>query len=182
MIGIRPRALHELRRMYRLETMSTQADPKIGPESKTGSEPTIGKMVADVSRDISDLIQAEIQLAKTELKVSVKAGGIGAALLAVAGFLAIMMLILLSFAVAYFITMTGLHAAWAFLIVTGFYLLLALIAALLGIRSLKKIRAPRNTIDTASESPGALKSGGTGGGPHGDTGGGNSGATGAGPR
>lgn len=139
--------------------MSTQPDPKIGPESKIGPEPTIGKMVADVSRDISDLVQAEIQLAKTELKVSVKAGGIGAALLAVAGFLAIMVLILLSFAVAYFITMTGLHVAWAFLIVTGFYLLLALIAALLGIRSLKKIRAPRNTIATVSQIPGAFKSG-----------------------
>src|SRR5699024_11884362 len=103
-------------------------------------------MVADVSRDISDLIQAEIQLAKTELKVIVKAGGIGAALLAVAGFLAIMMLILLSFAVAYFITMTVLHAAWAFLVVSGLYLLFALIDALLWIRSLNKVGSPRYTL------------------------------------
>src|SRR5699024_12144541 len=83
------------------------------------------------------------------------------------------LLILLAFAVAYYTTMTVLHAAWAFLIVTGFYLLLALIAALLGIRSLKKIRAPRNTIDTVSQIPGAFNygdtDGGTDGGTDGDT-------------
>ena len=48
-------------------------------------EPTIGRLVADASRDVSALLQSEIALAKSEVKVSVKAGGIGAALLAVAG-------------------------------------------------------------------------------------------------
>ena len=40
-------------------------------------DPTIGRLVADASRDISSLITKEIELAKTELKVSVTAGGIG---------------------------------------------------------------------------------------------------------
>ena len=39
----------------------------------TEEEPTIGRLVADASRDISSLIQNEIALAKSELKVSVKA-------------------------------------------------------------------------------------------------------------
>ena len=42
------------------------------------TDPTIGRLVTDASRDISTLISKEIQLAKSELKVSVKAGGIGA--------------------------------------------------------------------------------------------------------
>ena len=36
-------------------------------------EPTIGRLVSDASRDISTLISQEIQLAKSELKVSVRA-------------------------------------------------------------------------------------------------------------
>ena len=42
-------------------------------------EPTIGKLVIDASRDFSSLIQSEIALAKSELRVSVKAGGVGIA-------------------------------------------------------------------------------------------------------
>src|SRR5674476_676397 len=89
------------------------------------NEPTIGRLVADASRDISALIQSEIRLAKSEIRVSAKAGGIGAALLAIAAFFGLLIIILLSFAFAYFLTMTGLHEAWAFLIVAGVYVLLA---------------------------------------------------------
>ena len=49
------------------------------------TDPTIGRLVTDASRDISSLISKEIQLAKSELKVSVKAGGIGIGLFAAAG-------------------------------------------------------------------------------------------------
>ncbi|MFI5429228.1 phage holin family protein [Aeromicrobium sp. UC242_57] len=123
----------------------------------TQEDPTIGRLVADASRDISALVQAEIQLAKSELRVSAKAGGIGAGMIAVAGFLGLMIIILLSFSFAYFLTMTGLHPAWAFLIVSGAYLLLAVLLILVGIKALKKIRAPQRTIDTAKEIPAALK-------------------------
>lgn len=120
-------------------------------------DPTIGRLVADASRDISALVQSEIKLAKSELKVSVKAGGIGAGLLLVAAFFGLLIIILLSIAGAYFLTMTGLDPAWAFLIVAGVYVVLALLIVVLGIVLLKKIRAPQRTIDTAKEIPAALK-------------------------
>jgi hypothetical protein len=120
-------------------------------------DPTIGRLVADASRDISALVQSEIKLAKSELKVSVKAGGIGAGLLLVAAFFGLLIIILLSIAGAYFLTMTGLDPAWAFLIVAGIYVVLALLIVVLGIVLLKKIRAPQRTIDTAKEIPAALK-------------------------
>ena len=41
------------------------------------TDPTLGKLVMDAQRDISSLVSKEIQLAKSELKVSVKAGGTG---------------------------------------------------------------------------------------------------------
>lgn len=120
-------------------------------------EPTIGRLVADASRDISALVQSEIALAKSEITVSAKAAGIGAALLAIAGFFGLLIIILGSFTIAYFITMTGLHPAWAFLIVTGAYVMLALLLVLIGIRKLKKIRAPEKTIRSAKAIPAALK-------------------------
>jgi hypothetical protein len=125
--------------------------------TNTPEDPTIGRLVADASRDISALVQSEIKLAKSELKVSAKAGGIGAALFLVAGFLGLLIIIMLSIAVAYFIVMAGLDPAWAFLIVSGAYLLLAVALILFGIRKLKKIRAPEKTISTAKEIPAALK-------------------------
>ena len=58
--------------------MAIEAQPTSGtPATVTAEEPTIGRLVADASRDVSSLIQNEIALAKSELKVSVKAGGTG---------------------------------------------------------------------------------------------------------
>jgi hypothetical protein len=120
-------------------------------------DPTIGRLVADASRDISALVQSEIKLAKSELKVSAKAGGIGTALILTAAFFGLLIIVLVSISLAYFLTMTGLDPAWAFLIVAGAYLLLAALLIVVGIVSLKKIRAPERTISTAKEIPAALK-------------------------
>ena len=99
-----------------------------------GDEPTIGRLVHDASKDISSLVQKEIQLAKSELKVSVKAGGLGIALFAAAGFVAVLAIIMFSVALAYFINWNGdgLALHWAFLIVFGFYLLVAGLLAFVG--------------------------------------------------
>jgi ABC-type multidrug transport system fused ATPase/permease subunit len=123
------------------------------------TDPTIGRLVSDASRDISSLISNEIKLAKSELQVSIKAGGLGIGLFAAAGFFALMSLIMLSVAIAYFINWNGkgLSLHWAFLIVFGFYLLLAGLLALLGIRKIKKVRAPEKAIAQASETKQILK-------------------------
>lgn len=127
---------------------STQVSP---------ADPTIGRLVADASRDISSLIQNEIALAKSELKVSVKNGGAGAGLFGVAAFLGLLAIIMLSVAFAYFLSMTGLHLAWCFLIVFGAYVLIAALLAFLGVRKVKKVRAPERAIRQAKESGQLLK-------------------------
>ena len=129
--------------------------------TQPAEEPTIGRLVADVTRDLSSIIQHEIALAKSELRISVRAGGIGAALIGVAVFLLLIVLILASVTIAFFLTMTGLHPAWAFLIVTGAYLLLAVVLGFVAYTRFKKIRAPEKTIDTARQVPSALKPGAT---------------------
>jgi hypothetical protein len=125
--------------------------PADRPDLPSKDEPTIGKLVADASRDVSSLVRAEIALAKSELKVSVKAGGVGIALFAVAGFLGVLAIIMLSVAIAYFIHMTGLHLAFCFLIVFVLYLLLAGLLALIGVRKVKQVRAPERAIHQAQE-------------------------------
>lgn len=114
-------------------------------------EPTIGKLVADASRDLSSLVQNEIALAKSELKVSVKAGGLGIGFFAAAAFIAVLAIIMLSVAFAYLISLTGLHLAWCFLIVFAVYLLLAALLGFLGVKKVKKVRAPERAIHQAQE-------------------------------
>jgi membrane protein implicated in regulation of membrane protease activity len=125
------------------------------------TDPTIGRLVSDASRDISSLITNEIKLAKSELQVSIKAGGLGIGLFAAAGFFALMSLIMLSVAIAYFINWNGkgLSLHWAFLIVFGFYLLLAALLAFVGVRKVKKVRAPQKAIAQAQETKQVLKRG-----------------------
>jgi uncharacterized membrane protein YqjE len=131
----------------------------MAPEPVNDTDPTIGRLVHDASRDISSLIQKEIQLAKSELKVSVQAGGIGIGLFAGALFLVVLAIIMLSVAIAYLIHWNGdgLALQWAFLIVFGFYLLLAGLMVFIGIRKVKQVRAPERAIEQGREIPKALK-------------------------
>ena len=120
-------------------------------------EPTIGKLVVDASRDVSGLIQKEIALAKSELKVSVRAGGISIGLFAAAAFLALLAIIMLSVAIAHFISFTGLDLAWGFLIVFFLYVLLAGLLAFVGLKKIKKVRPPEKAIGQAKAIPAAFK-------------------------
>jgi hypothetical protein len=125
------------------------------------TDPTIGRLVSDASRDISSLISNEIKLAKSELQVSIKAGGLGIGMFAAAAFFALMALIMLSVAIAYFINWDGkgLSLHWAFLIVFGFYLLVAALLGFIGVRKVKKVRAPERAIAQAQEAKQVLKRG-----------------------
>jgi hypothetical protein len=122
-------------------------------------DPTIGKLVGAVSNDVSSLIRSEIALAKTELKFSAKAGGVGLGLFAAAAFLLVLAVIMLSVAIAYFINFTGLDLAWCFLIVFGFYALVAAVLGLIGYRSVRKVRGPEASIEQLKETKAVLKRG-----------------------
>ena len=123
------------------------------------TDPTIGRLVTDASRDISGLLRKEIQLAKSELKVSAKAGGVGIGLFAAAAFVAVLAIIMLSVAFAYLIHWNGegLDLQWAFLIVFAAYLLIAALLGYLGVRSVKQVRGPEKAIQQGREIPRALK-------------------------
>jgi hypothetical protein len=133
--------------------------PAPSPNPAPGEEPTIGKLVADASRDISTLISKEIELAKSELKVSVTAGGLGTGMLLAAAYIMTIAFVILSVAVAFLINWSGkgLDLKWAFLIVFVLWTALAALLVLIGIKKLKQIRAPERAIAQGKEIPKALK-------------------------
>ena len=114
-------------------------------------EPTIGKLVVDAFDDFGTLVRHMIELAKSELRVSVRAGGMAIALFLLAGFISLLAIIMVSIAIAFFIHMTGMDLAWCFLIVFGAYLLLAALLGLIGYRKIRKVRAPERTLAEARE-------------------------------
>ncbi|MCW2787039.1 MAG: phage holin family protein [Marmoricola sp.] len=119
-------------------------------------DPTIGKLVVDAFDDLGVLLRGIIELAKSELKVSFKAGGLGIVFFALAGFISLLAIIMASIAIALFIAMAGIEVAWSFLIVFGGYVLLAALLGLLGYLKVRKVRAPERTIAQAQEMPRAL--------------------------
>jgi len=121
-------------------------------------EPTIGRLVSDASRDISSLLQKEIQLAKSEIKISVRNGGLGAGLFLGAAFFAVMALIMFSVALAYFINWNGkgLDLHWAFLLVFVIYLLVAALLGYVGYRKVRKVGPPEKAIAEAQNIKQAL--------------------------
>jgi len=128
------------------------------------ADPTIGRLVSDASRDVSSLIRNEIKLAKAEVQLSVKAGGAGIALFAAAAFFALMSLIMLSIAFAYFLNWNGqgLDLHWAFTVVFAVYLLIAALLGFIGVRKVKKVRAPEKAIAQAQETKQILSRGSSG--------------------
>lgn len=137
-------------------TETAPATPAGTTVDRPEEEPSIGQLVASASRDVSALVRHEIALAKSELKVSVRMGGMAAGLFAAAAFVVLLAVVLLSVAFGFFVSMTGLHLAWSFLIVVVVYLLVAALLGLLGYRKVRKVRPPERAMAQAQETRKAL--------------------------
>ncbi len=121
-------------------------------------EQTVGQLVAAASRDLSTLIHSEIELAKAELRADAKAAGRGGAMLGIAGFLGVLVVILLSIAAAFGLVALGLHEAVAFVIVAVVYLLVAGALAFVGIKAVKTVKPPERSIRAAKETASLVNS------------------------
>ncbi|MFY9913213.1 MAG: phage holin family protein [Nocardioidaceae bacterium] len=125
----------------------------------TDEDPTIGRLFADTSRDLSALIRGEIELAKTELKFSVKAGGMAVALFAVAAFLVLLAIVMISIAFAFFLHWLYFGLGVSFLIVFAVYVAIAVVLALIGVRKVKQVKAPEQTMAAVKSNKQVLKRG-----------------------
>jgi Putative Actinobacterial Holin-X, holin superfamily III len=128
------------------------AEPAVRRLSASGTEQSIGDLVSVAARDISQLVRYELDLAKIELKQDVKRVAIGGALMAIGGFAACLILMVLCFAFAY-----GLRAAFGlslwltFLIVAFTLLLLTAGAMLIGVMLIRKLTGLKKTRRSLAE-------------------------------
>lgn len=128
------------------------------PANLPASQKSLGELFADLSTQISALVRQEVQLAKTEITTKIGGMAKGAAALAVAAFLGIAAFFVLLLAAVYALSLV--LPGWAAaLIVAGVLLVIAAIAAFIGIGTLKKAAppVPEKTIETLKETPQWLK-------------------------
>ena len=115
------------------------------------AEPSVGELITSVQRDLSLLVKQEIDLAKSELKVNLKIGGLSVALFGAAAFLLLLAVIMFSIGLAYLINLTGLDLVWCFLLVFLLYTLLAGALGFVGYRKVRQVRGPQRAIHQAQE-------------------------------
>lgn len=141
--------------------MTTQ--PTTGAGTGTpdhGQDPTLGRLVHDLTEQTSALVRSEVDLAKAELAVKGKAAGVGAGLFGVAGLLGF-------FGAAVMITTAILALAlvlpaWAAALIVGVVLLIAAgIAALTGKNKVSEATpaAPERAVAGAKKDVETIKKG-----------------------
>jgi hypothetical protein len=139
---------------------STGARATSGDPSPSDQE-SLGDLVALAARDVSQLIRYEIDLAKSELRADVKRAAMAGALFGFAAFIGCLVLVLLTFALAYGLKAAGIpgggglymcfiYAAIICVLVAG-----ALVAA--AIFGTKKFSGMRQTRKTVTEDLGMLR-------------------------
>ena len=114
-------------------------------------QPSVGELVRRASENVSTLVRAEIELAKTELSTTVKRAGIGGGMLAAAGVILLFSVPFLFVVIAEVLVAIGLPRWLSYLIVWVVFLLIAGVLALLGRRQLKKMSKPERTLKTAKD-------------------------------
>ena len=111
------------------------------------SEPSVGELVAQAIKDVTQLIKCEIDLAKLELKADARRIGTASAMAGVVAFAGLFILVMLSFAYAYGLIAAGVWPWLAFIYVALTWLLLAAIASSIiyvkarGVTGLQRTRA-----------------------------------------
>ena len=121
------------------------------------SEPSIGDLVSQAIRDVTQLVRCELALAKLELRDDVKRLGLAAGLLVIAAFGGCLILVMLCWAFAYGLVALGIWPWAAFLIVAGVLLLMALLAILVVVVKVRGVSGLRKTRQTVQEDLGLLK-------------------------
>jgi len=126
------------------------ADPHAVPENAS-----IGELVRDATAQVSTLVRAEVELARAEITRDVKKGLTGSV------FFIIALVVLLYSTFFMFFFLAELLDTWvwrwaAFLIVFILMLVVTAVFALLGYLKVRRIRGPRQTIESVKETSSAL--------------------------
>lgn len=132
--------------------------PASSNAAKHATEPSMGDLVSEASTHLSTLIRSEIELAKLELRSTVKNAGVGIGLFGAAAVVLIFSLTFGFLTLAEGLNALGLDRWLAFLIVFVLLLLVVAACAFLGIKKVKRVKAPQRTIATSKETVAYLRS------------------------
>jgi uncharacterized membrane protein YqjE len=133
--------------------MSTETDRVASdPPLELPAAPSVGDLVQAASAQLSTLLRAEIELAKAEMSATVKRAAVGAGLLsAAAAVLLIALPFFLIFIAELLVDPVGLPRWSAYLIVWAVFLIIAGVLAMIGLRTMRRMRKPERTIETVKE-------------------------------
>ena len=106
---------------------------------------------------MSNLVRGEIELAKVELRSTVKNAGTGVGAFAGAAVVLVYSLTFGFLALAEGLVAAGLWRWAAYLVVFGFQLLVAAILVFFGMKKIKRVKAPEKTIQTTKDTVDYLK-------------------------
>lgn len=142
------------------------ADPTVPPavasapatKPKHSAEPSLGELVAEASASMSTIVRGEIELAKLELRSSVKNAGVGAGMFAAAGVLLVFSLTFGLIALAEGLITIGLYRWLGYLVVFALLLVIIALLVVVGIKKVKRVRPPKQTIATGKDTVAYLKS------------------------
>ena len=128
-------------------------DPHVLPP-----DPSIGELVKDATAQVSTLLRAEVELARSEITRDVKKGLTGS----VYFILALVVLVYSTFFMFFFLAElldTWLWRWAAFLIVFVLMLVVTAVLGLIGYLKVRRIRGPQQTIESVKETTAALTPG-----------------------
>jgi hypothetical protein len=108
------------------------------PSASAPRKKSVFALIADIPTLVTDLVQREIELVKTEVISKLKALGAGVGVIAVALVVLLGMLGVLLTAAVFALTLTGLPGWAAALIVAGALLIIAIVLGLIGYSILKR--------------------------------------------
>lgn len=131
----------------------------VSPQQPAGAEtePSLGQLVSQASAHLSTLVHSELELAKLELKSSVRNAGVGAGMFAAAAVVLVFSLTFGFFALAEGLAAAGLYRWLAFLVVFALLLVVVGLLAFIGVKQVKRVRAPQRTIETSKQTVAYLR-------------------------
>ena len=132
------------------------AEPAV-PRSAADGEASVGDLVSLAVRDVTRLVRCELELARLELRADGRRLFMSVALTGTAGFAGILVMFMLSYALAFGLITAGIWNWAAFLIVAGAYVVLGALAMLVVYILLRRITGLRKTRDTVQEDLAVLR-------------------------
>jgi hypothetical protein len=138
--------------------MSTppEADLQGADERIDRSSASIGELVAEVGRNLTELLRQEVELAKAEARQSVSRAGKGAGMLGGAGFAGYLAVLFASVAVWWGLG-NAIGRGWSAVVVAVVWALIAAVLALMGRREVQSVRGLPRTVETAKKIPAAVR-------------------------